>query len=328
LLLAAAMVIDCAGSPGPAGPAASEDAAGAVTVATEPIQLESCSVCHSVCRKEAGDKHQASYDELYQDGAIQVTDLAYAFSAPDTTTVTFNMTKNGVPFDAREADSLAIYFAPYTGTDFQFVPAAERPSLLGDLTCDGAAYTSTPIGGAPDISNTPGLVVLYGTDEIVGTLPGRIRQGKYPFVALLEAGGGVDYVSAANNDGCEKCHTDPYLKHGYIYSQVNGDPGTDFHTCKVCHLDNSEGGHFEWQLLVDDPPLAAAVLAGEVELTPEQQAQYAYNTSLMNDVHMSHAMDFPILSLWQTARHATKANLTQYCQTLILTCRPVRAVTP
>ena len=57
---------------------------------------ETCSVCH----KEAGDKHQASYDELYQDGVIQVTDLAYAFAGPDTTTVTFKMTKDGVPFDA------------------------------------------------------------------------------------------------------------------------------------------------------------------------------------------------------------------------------------
>jgi OmcA/MtrC family decaheme c-type cytochrome len=45
--------------------------------------------------------------------------------------------------------------------------------------------------------------------------------------------------------------------------------------------------------LVDDPELAAAFLAGEVELTPEQEARYAYETSVMNDVHMSHAMEFP-----------------------------------
>lgn len=127
-----------------------------------------------------------------------------------------------------------------------------------------------------------------------GTIPGtRVTLNKYPFAALLETGAGVDYVSPANNAGCVKCHTDPYLKHGYIYAQVNHDPATDFYTCKACHLDNGAGGHFEWQLLVDDPALAAAVLAGTTQLTTEQKAQYAYKTSLMNDVHMSHAMEFP-----------------------------------
>jgi OmcA/MtrC family decaheme c-type cytochrome len=204
------------------------------------------------------------------------------------------MTKNGAPFDANDAESVGIYFVPYTGTSFQFEPAAERLSLGGDITCDGAGgCTSVLVGEAPDVSNTPGLIVLYGRDDSVGRLPARVYQAKYPFAALLETGAGVDYVSAANNAGCEKCHTDPYLKHGYIYGQVDNDPATDFYTCKACHLDNGEGGHFEWQLLVDDPALAAAYLAGEVELTEEQQAQYAYETSLMNDVHMSHAMEFP-----------------------------------
>jgi len=234
---------------------------------------------------------------LYQDGVIQVTDLAYSFSAPDTSVVTFNMTKNGAPFDARDADSLGIYFAPYTGTKFQFEPAAERLSLMGDLTYDGAGgNTSTLVGEAPDVSNVPGLIVVYGADETVGRLPARIRQVKYPFAALLEMGDGVDYVSPANNDGCEKCHTDPYLKHGYIYGQVNGDPATDFYTCKACHLDNGEGGHFEWQLLVDDPEKAVEWLESDEDLsifTPEQLDLYAYKTSLMNDVHMSHAMEFP-----------------------------------
>jgi hypothetical protein len=230
---------------------------------------------------------------LYQDGVIEVTDMAYSYSAPDTTRVSFTMTKNGAPFDANDAESVGIYFVPYTEGKFQFEPAAERLSLKGDITCDAGECTSTLVGDAPDVTGTAGLIVLYGRDDSVGRLPARVYQAKYPFAAVLETGEGVDYVSAANNDGCEKCHTDPYLKHGYIYAQVNGDPATDFYTCKACHLDNGEGGHFEWQLLVDDPALAAAVLAGEVELTEEQEAQYAYTTSLMNDVHMSHAMEFP-----------------------------------
>ena len=126
----------------------------------------------------------------------------------------------------------------------------------------------------------------------------RVAQTKYPFAAILPTGKGVDYVSSANVAGCVKCHTDPYLKHGYIYGTVNGDAKTDFLTCKACHLDNGEGGHFEWQLLVNDPPLAAKFLAASEEerlklLTDEQKKDMAYKTTVMNDVHMSHAMEFP-----------------------------------
>lgn len=248
---------------------------------------ETCSVCH----KDGGAKHQASYDALYQDGVIKVTNVAYSFSAPNTTKVSFKITKNGAAFNANDADNLAIGFVPFTGKSFE---AEARVSLKGKIECDANGQcTSTLTGNVPDVSRTPGLIAVYGTDEVVGTLPARIQQGKYPFAAILETGSGVDYESAANNAGCEKCHTTPYLKHGYIYGQVNGDPSTDFYTCKTCHFDNGKGGHFEWQLLVDDPALAADYLAGKVKLTPEQQAKYGYKTTLMNDVHMSHAMEFP-----------------------------------
>jgi OmcA/MtrC family decaheme c-type cytochrome len=281
LLLAVALIV---GSKGPAN----------AQEATEPIPPETCTICHP----EAGAKHQASYDELYQDGVIQVTDLAYEFSSPDTHIVTFQMTKNGAPLDASTVESVGIYFVPYTGTAFEFEPALERLSLTGELTYDGeggntSTLTSSDAEYASDFGQVDGLIVVYGRDETAGRLPARVYQAKYPFAALLETGDGVDYVSAANNDGCEKCHSIPYLKHGYIYGQVDGDPATDFYTCKACHLDNGEGGHFEWQLLVDDPELAAAYLAGEAELTPEQLEMYAYTTSLVNDVHMSHAMEFP-----------------------------------
>ena len=250
--------------------------------------METCAVCH----KESGSEHQAFYDELYQDGGIAVSDLTYKFSG-DTTTITFKMTKEGVPISGKSVASLALYFAPWNGTKFQFEPASDRISLKGDLAFDGTTTTSTLVGKAPDFSKIPGYVVLYGRDEDMGRLPARVYLNKYPFAALLKIGE-VNFVSAANNSGCEKCHTTPYLKHGYIYGQVGGDPATDMVTCKACHLDNGEGGHFEWQLLVDDPVKAAEFLAaGEEDEVPEEIAtKYAYTTALVNDVHMSHAMEF------------------------------------
>ncbi len=55
------------------------------------------------------------------------------------------------------------------------------------------------------------------------------------------------------------------------------------------------GGHFEWQLLADDPAAAAEFLAAgeEAQLPADKAEQYAYKTTLMNDVHMSHSMEFP-----------------------------------
>ena len=308
LVLAGALLVACAGEqgpqgePGPAGPAGPVGPEGpAGPAATVAFQPETCGVCHP----DAGEKHQASYDELYQDGVIEVTDVTYKFTPnPDTTVVTFKMTMNGEPISGGSVENLNIYFAPYADSKFQFDPAAERLSLKGKLTYDPAkgVTTSTLVELDPtatgyvdysNVSGVDGIIVVYGYDKQVGSLPARIKQVQFPYAALLETGKGVDYVSPANNDGCEKCHSDPYLKHGNIYGEVNGDPATDFYTCKACHLDNGEGGHYEWQLLVDNPALAADYLAGKVELTEEQQAQYAYNTTLMNDVHMSHAMEFP-----------------------------------
>ncbi len=245
------------------------------------------------CHRGAGATHQKYYDALYQEGVIKVTDIKYSFTPPDTSTVSFKMTKDGAPFDVRQADSWAIYFVPWNGSKFQFEPARGRLSLKGKVTYDGQGGATSVVTGTTNLSAQDGLIVVYGTDEIVGRLPARVSQGKYPFVGMMKTGKGVNYTSPANNAGCEKCHTTPYLKHGYIYAQVGGDPATDFYTCKACHLDNGKGGHFEWQLLVTDPALAAAYLAGTAKLTPEQEQQFAYVTSVMNDVHMSHAMEFP-----------------------------------
>ena len=293
-ILAAVVFTACAGPAGPEGPAGppgppgpAGEAAGSVTtdVALNP---ETCGICHP----NAGEKHQGSYDELYQDGGITVTGITYRFAAPSTTVITFKMTKDGQPINGASVESLGIYFVPWTGSAFE---GEGRLSLKGDLSYDAATgvTTSTLSTYETNVGGVDGVIMLYGRDETAGRLPARVYQAKYPFTAIYETGGGVDYVSAANNDGCVKCHTDPYLKHGYIYAQVNNDPATDFLPCKVCHLDNGEGGHLEWQLLVDDPALAAEYFKDDTILTPEQVEQYAYKTRLMNDVHMSHAMEFP-----------------------------------
>jgi OmcA/MtrC family decaheme c-type cytochrome len=287
--------------------AAPEAQTGTTQAAPPDPTVETCTLCH----KDSGSTHQQYYDQLYQDGVVQVSNITYAFKPnPDTTTVTFKLLQDGQPLDPAKADNLSIYWVPFKNGKFQFDPPSDRLSLKGKITSDGkGTVTSTLVELAKDdkafvdytdVSKTPGLLVIYGRDGTIGTIPNsRVAQAMYPFAGLLQTGGGVNYVSSANVDGCVKCHTDPYLKHGYIYGTVNGDAKTDFYTCKACHLDNGEGGHYEWQLLVDNPELAAKFLAEPDEekalelLSAEQKKLYAYETTVMNDVHMSHAMEFP-----------------------------------
>jgi len=208
------------------------------------------------------------------------------------------MTKAGADFDCRQADSLGIYFTEYTGTSFEQEGGALSLTSGATKAYDGAGgctYT-LPQSAMGDLSELNGVLVLYGRDETVASIPNtRVQQAKYPFAAVLKMGT-VDYTSAATVTGCEKCHTVPFLKHGYIYGRPNGDAAEDFYVCKGCHLDNRDGGHFLWQLLVDNPQLIIELenqygsnweSSGDPRLDP-----YAYKARLMNDVHMSHAMEF------------------------------------
>ena len=291
-----------AGAAGPAGPAGAAAAAPAAVSSTTPLQFEACAGCH----ENTGTKHQTYYDILYQDGVIKVSGVTYKFTAkPDTTVISFKMTKDGKPISGKSVENLNIYISPFTGTAFE-VAGGARLSLKGALTYDAATgvTTSTLVELAAtekafvdytDFSAVDSIVVVYGYDKKLGSLPERVSQVQFPYAGLGKTGNGAaKYVSAANNAGCVKCHTDPYLKHGNIYAQVDKDPNTDFLVCKACHLDNGDGGHFEWQMLADDPATGAAYLAaGEGAATDQIKAAYGYKTRLMNDVHMSHAMEFP-----------------------------------
>jgi hypothetical protein len=168
--------------------------------------LETCSICH----KNSGSTHQEYYDKLYQDGVVQVSDIKYAFKPnPDTTTVTFKLTQNGQPLDPKQADNLSMYWVPYKDGKFQFEPAMDRLSVKGKITSDGKGTVTSTLVELPkddkayvdytDVSKTPGLLVIYGRDGTVGTIPNsRVAQTMYPFAGLLQTGSGVDYASTSS----------------------------------------------------------------------------------------------------------------------------------
>ena len=134
------------------------------------------------------------------------------------------------------------------------------------------------------------------------------------------------YQSAANVSACETCHGKPYMKHGYRMAHVtNGaNPGlTDFSGCKDCHASDASGHGsmagflFEHDLnyliangttdqIKADATARLAQYDTDGVLTQAETDKYSaaknaiqmpqqaiYKMTLINDVHISHATDFP-----------------------------------
>jgi OmcA/MtrC family decaheme c-type cytochrome len=168
-------------------------------------------------------------------------------------------------------------------------------------------------------ANADGIITLYGANGVLEK-PGHMQKAEYPFGAVLRQGPNMGlatapYVSPANVTGCENCHTQPFYKHAYIAGAVADlTPGAaagttqQFYLCKGCHYDTRTGGDQFWGVLQDAKNADATTTTGQAlqalavalnsgaTLTAAQttlEANYNYKARLMNDVHMSHANEFP-----------------------------------
>jgi OmcA/MtrC family decaheme c-type cytochrome len=204
----------------------------------------------------------------------------------------FTIEKNGAPYiDVDGLPTLEqkrFYAVTYDSATRMF---DNSKSFSNPVALGGGKYsvTATEITYAPEDSN--GLVYAYIADEQLDAATGGRVKLYEDLASAAKAFGDVNtYESAAVVSGCEKCHGTPYAKHGYREAEVAGIP--DFASCKTCHYDTRDGGHEDWQIFVNDPIRFAEVHAGD-DLTPEEEVQYAYKATIMNDVHMSHAMEFP-----------------------------------
>jgi OmcA/MtrC family decaheme c-type cytochrome len=163
------------------------------------------------------------------------------------------------------------------------------------LTADGkgAVFTGTKAATYAVEGSAHGYVYGY-----VGTQTVLPSKGHYQFPDEVSSAakvyGTVAYESVANVQGCETCHIPPYSKHGYRQARVEGL--NDFVACKACHTDQRGGTDQIFQMFADDPAAAKALLdaAGEDDpaYTAEQLAMYEYKATVVNDTHMSHAMEF------------------------------------
>jgi OmcA/MtrC family decaheme c-type cytochrome len=280
------------GAPGAPG-ADGADGADGIDATINPVDMakaESCSTCHG----GVGDKHQAVYDQYSDASAFDLTIVSVASTAlgtvPETydVTMTFTIDKDGLPYiDADGLPSLdqaRFYVTGYdsAATDGNQFPMALNFSLSNPVATGTAGeYTVSATGRSFAVEASSGFAYAYIADGVLPT-EGMTLYGDVANAGL--AFGDADtYASAANVSSCETCHGAPYMKHGYRAAAVTGL--ADFEACKVCHLDDRSGTHEDWQYMVDEPYNWAT----DVPAT----ADYSYTRKLMNDVHMSHAMEFP-----------------------------------
>jgi len=268
--------------------------AGTVSVfAQDPCaeaQPESCVICHN----GAGEKrHQAIYDDYADAGSLELT-IDSVTSVPDgagafDATMTFTIMKDGAPYIDKDGlpslDQKRFYAVTYDSATRMF---GNSKSFSNPVALGNGQYSASATGIAYDLNSSSGIAYAYVADGKLDT------EGMTLYADVANAGlafGDVDtYESAANVSGCEKCHGTPYMKHGYRAAEVAGL--SDFAACKTCHYDTRNGGHQDWQILVADPARYAEIHYGDA-LTAEEKEQYAYTANVMNDVHMSHAMEFP-----------------------------------
>jgi OmcA/MtrC family decaheme c-type cytochrome len=168
----------------------------------------------------------------------------------------------------------------------------DNDAAFSDIVALGdGEYQATSTGIDYNPASSDALAYGYiAMNELDAHTGGRVRLYGEISSAGIAYGDVDEYVSSANVEGCIKCHGEPYGKHGYRQAAVEGLP--DFASCKVCHYDTREGGHNDWLLILDDPARYAELHAGD-DLTPEEEAKYAYMATVMGDTHITHAMEFP-----------------------------------
>ena len=323
------------GAAGPAGPAGADGQDGADVVA-QAAQLESCATCHS----GAGDDHQAVYDKYVDASKFEMTFTSFT-TVPGAVAGTFDGTlavtilKSGAPFtDFAGLDQVYFAVVDYDGPNQDY--SLGRQSLGNEtmvtpgnyvLTATGLTFDPTVSGQVYGyIAQTPLLTHEGGTG---GELPAGTHVHLYDDVANAalafgdaQAGSPNEYVSAANVGGCVKCHGTPYMKHGYRDPVVAGL--TDFASCKTCHYSGRNGFVTTWQFMVDDPLGWATGGAPTID--------YTYEGSIMNDTHMSHAMEFPYPQSAQNCdtchqgKLATVLDDTQFTAETCLSCHPLQGI--
>jgi OmcA/MtrC family decaheme c-type cytochrome len=326
-----------------------QDGADGTDATIDPVaaaKVESCGTCHG----GAGEFHQAIYDKYTDESAFVMTFTDFTVgpgAVAGTFDGTLNVTilKNGEEFENLQAlvdGSTAnpkiseAYFAvvDYDGPNQDYSLGRQALTTITQPTPGNYVITGTGLTFDPTVSGQVyGYIAETPLFEHTGSAGSELPEGTHVHLyddvanaALAfgdaQTGSANEYASAANVSGCNKCHGTPYLKHGFRAAEVAGLP--DFSACKTCHYSGRNGFVEEWQYMVDEP------LNWATGVTPV--VDYTYEGSIMNDTHMSHAMEFPYPQSMQNCATCHEGKIdtiladANFTQETCLSCHPVQGI--
>jgi OmcA/MtrC family decaheme c-type cytochrome len=281
---------------------------GILAASPKPVKgQETCASCHA----GDGPYHQSISNKMWDAPKLATTIGTVAYNAAtQQVTVNFSLTKNGQAYaaDITKFAQKTVYVAKYDRATRKFGSYKSLGVLAAGTTAGSYTAKNDIVGKAGPPVVAPTLVdydpttsdafvyVYFAENPTVIPAKGNyklyddVASAAVQFKATAQANA-WSYVTAAPSTNCEKCHPAPYMKHGYRAGAVPGIQ--DMVACKACHGDARVGSHPDWQVLVTDPLRYTRISATPPQpLTAAELAQYAYVASVMNDTHMSHAMEF------------------------------------
>ena len=237
-------------------------------------------------------------------------------------TLDLSIAKNGAPYIdpigvSPSFESLSIYIAEYDSATgefynsaggFAFGLSASNAASNGDgsyTLTQNVSVDPTAFGGGAIMGRIADGLLDTEDDNYAPSDGRRVSMYADNAAASWLIGDMATFESPANVEACQACHGTPYRKHGNSPGVVAGAP--DLVYCRGCHNNTANGGHTEWQHEQDD----ALAWATDTPPTAEQQARYAYERTLENDVHMSHAMHLPYPQSMGTCNTCHEGKLAQ-----------------
>ena len=333
------------------------------------IKPESCATCHADAGTQNHQAIYNKYTDATNlvMTFTSVSSAASATAGKFDVTLNFTITRNGLPYvDADKLPSMlqkTFYEVAYSSTNRQFHASSSlsangvtshmdgsytllAKAVTFDPTTPSSADCTAPATAAvptPPATACDGAMVYGYIAQDLLPLEGYTPSEHYALYhnlssAALAFGTAMasdpnTYVSNADVTGCQRCHGTPYRKHGYREAIVGNGVVTptaanetvkDFAPCKACHYDDRSGSDKVWQQMVNDP-------YGWATGAPIGATDYPYYATLMNDVHMSHAMEFPYpisMSICSTCHTGAKlANVTNNSFFQATTCKSCHPVT-